>query len=285
MFVNPALLKKAGLPLTRPSSPEEFLHYAQKTTIDKHGHDATSKSFDPNNVAQWGTTTNWDSPPMFLTTLWQFGGNTLSPDGKQATLNTPQTRDALTFWHDLIFKYHVCGKPSVVNNVTNNLFFANKLAMRPDGDWIRSFFIQNPKMGRLAWFMPRFGKKDVAWESGHVLVAPSGLSGAKEDAVRRFVTFLANHELQWSETAGHVPARVSAQRDPALRTFWPQNVFAKELPEIGRIESPNVNIGQVQDAYTRPVDGYWNGTESLSQAMSSAQSAVQRAISGGGVTP
>jgi ABC-type glycerol-3-phosphate transport system substrate-binding protein len=187
-------------------------------------------------------------------------------------------KSALNYWHDLIFKYHVCGKPSVVNNVTNNLFFANKLALRPDGDWIRSFFIQNPKMGQLCWPMPTFGKKDVTWESGHVLVAPAGLSGSKQDAVRRFITWLSNHDLQWSETAGHVPARISAQKNPALKNYWPQKVFAAELPSIGRIETTTVNIGQVEDAYTRAVDGCWNGTMSVASAMSQAQSGAQRAL-------
>lgn len=283
MYANPALLKKAGLPMTRPNSPEEFLHYAQKMTLDKHGRDATSKNFDPKNIVQWGTSTVWDSPPTFLMTLWQAGGNTVSADGKTATFNTPQVKQALSTWHDFIFKYNVCGKPSVVNSVTNNLYFANKLAMRPDGDWIRSFFIQNPKMGRLCWSMPRFnGNKDVAWASGHVLVSPNGLASSKQDAVRRFVTWLSNHDLQWSETAGHVPARVSAQKNPVLKSYWPQRVFAKELPEIGRIETPNQNIGQLETAFTQQVDGYWNGTVSLADAMSKGQSAMSRAMSGVG---
>lgn len=280
MFVNPALLKAAGLPLTRPNSPDELLHYLQKLTVDKNGHDATQKSFNPSNITQWGISTVWDAPPTFLMTLWDFGGDTLSSDGKTATMNTPAMQNTLSYWHDLIFKYHVCGKPSVVNNITNNLFFANKLALRPDGDWIRSFFLQNPKMGQLCWPMPRFGTvKDYTWESGHVLVAPAGLASDKEAAVRRFITWLSNHDLQWSETAGHIPARISAQRNPALNNFWPQKVFAKELPTIGRVEMTTTNIGQFETAYTQSVDGCWNGTMSVSAAMSQAQSGGQRALS------
>ncbi len=281
LYANPALVQKAGLSMAGPKSPDEFLHYAQKLTLDKNGNNAAAKNFDSSHIVQWGTTTSWDSPPTFLQTLWSFGGDTWSADGKTATLNTPAFTNALNYWHDLIYKYHVCGKPSVVNPITNNLFFGNKLGMRLDGNWIRSFFVQNPKMGHMSWTMPTFGSKDVTWSSGHVLVAPAGLSSDKEAAVRRFVTWLSDHDVQWSETAGHIPARISSQHNPAIAKLWPQNYFAKELSTIGRIETPTVNLGQAETAYTTAVDGYWNGTVSLSKAISSAQSGVQQALSAG----
>lgn len=279
MYANPALVQKAGLSLAGPKSPEEFLNYMLKLTLDKNGNNAASKSFDPSNIVQWGTSTDWDAPPTFLQTLWSFGGDTLSADGKTATMNTPAFTNALNYWHDLIFKYHVCGKPSVVNPIANNLFFGNKLATRLDGNWIRSFFLQNPKMGQLCWTMPTFGSKDYAWESGHVLVAPAGLGSDKQDAVRRFVTWLSRHDVTWSATAGHIPARTSSQHNPALKSLWPQSFFAKELPTIGRIETTTVNIGQVETAFTNAVDGYWNGTISLSKALSTAQSGAEQALS------
>jgi ABC-type glycerol-3-phosphate transport system substrate-binding protein len=278
LYANPALIQKAGLSLAGPKTSDEFIHYAQKLTLDNKGHDATMSSFDPSHIVQWGTTTSWDSPPTFLQTLWSFGGDTLSADGKTATLNTPAMTNALNYWHNLIFTNHVCGKPSVVNSITNNLFFGNKLAMRLDGNWIRSFFVQNPKMGHLTWMMPTFGSKEVAWQSGHVLVAPAGLASNKQAAVQRFITWLSRHDVTWSATAGHIPARTSSQHNSMLKNLWPQNYFAKELPTIGRIETPTPNIGQAETAFTNAVDGCWNGTITVAKAQSQAQSGVQQAL-------
>ncbi len=191
-YFNPTLLQKAGLPLRTANSGEELTMWARKLTIDKNGNNGLSKNFDGSNVKVYGLATSWDAPPTFLTTLWSFGGNTLSADGKTALFNTPQMRDAVNFWHDLIFKYHAVAKPASYGaNGPWSAYANSALAMVPDGDWMRNWFPLHRNVKVQAVFMPIFGSKRVAWMSGHVISCPAGLSGDKKTAAYTFMRWLS----------------------------------------------------------------------------------------------
>lgn len=279
-YFNPTLLQAAGLPLRSPNTGDELVQWARKLTIDKKGNNGLSKNFDGNNVKVYGLATSWDAPPTFLTTLWSFGGNTLSPDGKKALFDTPQMRDAVNFWSDLIFKYHAVAKPASYGANGPWAAYANKaLAMIPDGDWMRNWFPAHPNVKVQAAFMPRFGPTRVTWMSGHVISCPAGLSGDKKSAAYTFMRWLSGQGLKWTEGAGHIPARISQRKSPAVMKLFPQKVYGPELAEIGRIEQPSTVFFDVQDAYVPAVDAAWNGTKSVSTALSDAQSAVSRALS------
>ncbi len=280
-YFNPKLLQKAGLPLRSPNSGDELVHWARMLTIDKKGNNGLSKNFDGSNVVTYGLATSWDAPPTFLTTLWSFGGNTLSPDGKKALFNTPQMRNAVNFWYDLIFKYHAVAKPASYGaNGPWSAYANSHLAMLPDGDWQRNWFPAHPGVKAQVVFMPRYGMDRVAWMSGHVIAAPASLPGDKKAAVYTFMRWLSGKGLQWTEGAGHIPARTSQRKSKAVMSLWPQRVYGPELAEIGRIEQPSTVFFDVQDAYTAEIDAAWNGTKSVSAALSSAQSRVQRALAG-----
>jgi len=280
-YLNPTLVQKAGLPLRSPSSNEEFLHFVRKLTVDKNGNDGLSKNFSGSNVKQYGYAIDWDQV-CFLNALWSFGGNTISADGKTATLNTPQARDAANLWYDLVFKYHASNKPANYGaNGTFPYFQNNALATNTTGNWWRDLFTQHPSVPKACVYMPVFGQKRVAWMSGHVITAPASLGSDKKDAVYTFMRWLSNHGSQWSQRAGHIPARISQQRSSAITNLWPQKVFARELPEIGRIEQPNPNFFAIQDAYRVDANAFMNGTKSVDQALSDMQSKVQRALTSG----
>ena len=282
LYLNPDLFKKAGLPLRSPNSQGELVEWARKLTIDKNGNNGLSKSFNGSNVKQYGLSVEWDIP-SFLSTLWSFGGNTLSANGKQATFNTPQARDALNLWYDLIFKYHAVNKPANYGTAgSSTAFFNNALAMMPNGNWERDLFRQHPSAKRLVVFMPPFGKKRVAWMSGHVIAVPADLSGAKKDAAYTFMRWLSNHSAQWSQGAGHIPARTSLRQSKTVMSLWPQKVYAQELPEIGRIEQPSTVFFDIQSAYEPNISAAMNGSKSVSQALADAQSRVTRARASAG---
>ena len=277
MFINPALFAKAGLPARSPKTSAELVTWARKLTVDKNGNNGLSPKFDGNHVDQYGIAVEW-AQVTFLSTLWSFGGNTLSPDGKKAMFNTPQAKAALTFWHDMIFKYHAAAKPS---STTNTVAFPNnKLAMWPNGDWMRNYFPLHKNVPVKCVYLPPFGQKDVAWMSGHVISAPAGLSGAKKDAVYTFMRWLSTRGLQWTEGAGHIPARISQRTQPAVLKLFPQSTYAPELSEIGHIEQPSTVFFDVQDAYTAEIDAAMNGVKSVDAALAAAQSRVTRALAG-----
>jgi ABC-type glycerol-3-phosphate transport system substrate-binding protein len=275
-YMNPKLLTAAGLPLRTPASGDELLSWAQKLTIDKKGNNSLSKNFDPSKVAQYGLATSWDAPPTFLTTLWSFGGNTLSADGKTALFNTPQMRNAVNWWHDAIFKYHVASKPAGYDAWL--AYSNNALAMVPDGDWQRNWFPAHKNVTAKSVFMPKFGSTQVTWMSGHVIAAPASLPSDKKNAVYTFMRYLSSKGVEWTTGAGHIPARISQRKSEAVSTLWPQSTYGPELAEIGRIEQPSTVFFDVQDAYTAEIDAAWNNVKSVSAALASAQSRVTKAL-------
>ncbi len=278
LYLNPDLFKKAGLPTRSPNSHEELVQWARMMTLDSKGNNALSKNFNAGAVKQYGLSVEWDIP-TYLATLWSLGGNTISADGKQATLNTPQARDALNFWTDLIYKYHAVNKPLNYGTTgSSTAFFNGALAMMPNGNWERDLFRLHPRAKQMAVFMPPFGSKRVTWMSGHVIATPTGLSGAKKDAVYTFMRWLSNHGTQWSQGAGHIPARTSQRQGAGVTSLWPQRVFAQELPEIGRIEQPNTAFFDIQGAWDPNIQAALNGSKSPTQALADAQSRITRAI-------
>jgi multiple sugar transport system substrate-binding protein len=82
------------------------LPWRSRSPTDVNGKHPNEEGFDPDNVAVWAIDYTW---PRYTvpTTLWQFGGAVVSPDGKTATLNSPESIAAVQYWHDLMYKYYV----------------------------------------------------------------------------------------------------------------------------------------------------------------------------------
>ncbi len=279
-YLNPKLLQAAGLPLRSPGSGEELMQWARKLTIDSSGNNGLSKNFNGSKVKVYGLASSWELPTL-LETIWSFGGNTLSPNGKTATFNTPQVREAFTYWHDLIFKYHAVNKPAAYGTigVWDSAYSKNQVAMVPDGDWMRNWFPAHKNVGVRSVFMPRFGPNRVAWMSGHVIAAPASLPSEKKDAVYTFMRYLSSQGVAWTTGAGHIPARTSQRKSQQVTRLFPQSTYAPELAEIGRIEQPSKVFFDVQDGYDPQFTALLNGTKSVDGAISAAQSVVSRALS------
>lgn len=279
-YLNPKLLQAVGLPLRTPSSGAELVQWARKLTVDSSGNNGLSKNFNGSKVKVYGLASSWELPTL-LQTIWSFGGNTLSADGKTAMFNTPQVRDAFQYWSDLIFKYHAVSKPASYGaiGVWDSAYSKNQVAMVPDGDWMRNWFPAHKNVGVKSVFMPKFGSKQVAWMSGHVIAAPASLPSDKKAAVYTFMRYLSSQGVAWTTGAGHIPARTSQRKSQQVTKLFPQSTYAPELAEIGRIEQPSTVFFDVQDAYDPQMTAFLNGTKSVSSALAAAQSGVTRALS------
>jgi multiple sugar transport system substrate-binding protein len=96
LWYNKKLFDEANLPYPptkvgdlyqgKPWDMAAVRDLGMKLTVDKNGNDATSSSFDPANVVQWGFDMQWaDNSPLAETAL--FGaGSFLAADGKTAQI-------------------------------------------------------------------------------------------------------------------------------------------------------------------------------------------------------
>lgn len=126
LYYNKTLFKEAGIPFpptdwSKGYDWNQFLDAAQKLT----------KGSGPGKVYGFSTDTDlrW-----WINFIWQAGGDFLSPGYGRSALGDPPAQQALSFIHDLIFKYGVWPNPEAFND-PGSLFVSGRLAMNIDGNW------------------------------------------------------------------------------------------------------------------------------------------------------
>jgi len=278
-WVNKGLFDKAGLDATNPpKDAQEFIDWATKLTVDANGKHPDEAGFDANNVAQWGAGIDW-ARVQFESWLFQFGGTIVSEDGKTATLNSDAGHQALQFMVDMVQKYHIAPDPSKVNGY--NAFQAGIVAMMPSGTWFRNVLVdQHPEITWTAWPMLQVGPKPATWVNGHVMFISPSLDGDKLAAAEKFVEWMSNNNGLWA-SAGHVPARISAQAALDPKTYSSNIVFGQGFQTSGVFEPQLLNITEVTNAYDPEISAALNGQKTVDQALNDANTRMQAVLDRG----
>ncbi|MHB8626913.1 MAG: extracellular solute-binding protein [Aggregatilineales bacterium] len=279
-WVNLNLFKSAGVDANTayPKTADEFVKLATSLTLDKNGKHPNDAGFDANNIVQYGTGIDW-ARVQFESFLDQFGGSVISADGKKATVNSDAGQKALQFMYDMIYKYHIAPDPSKVNGY--NAFQAGQIAIMPSGTWFRNVLVvQHPEIKWEAWPMIQVGPNPGTWMNSHMLFIASSLTGPKLDAAKKFIVWLSGHSDQWA-AAGHVPARISMQKQLDPKTYSSNIVFGQGFLSSGHFEPQNVNITELTNAYDPEITAALNGQKSVKQALDDGAAAMQAVIDRG----
>jgi multiple sugar transport system substrate-binding protein len=157
---NATALKTAGVTAAQlgasswnPADGGSFVALLQKLTVDKNGKHPNEAGFDAKSVKQYGIALE---APNGQQDWWDFGAqNGCRLQDKaygQWTVNSPGCVQAITFEHDLMYKWHVAA-PGTVTNTPNALSLPQILAngtaaITFDGDWdLNSYYSGLPKGG------------------------------------------------------------------------------------------------------------------------------------------
>ena len=147
LYFNKDLFDEAGLPYPptkvgdmyegKPWDMEAVRQLGMKLTVDKNGNDATSASFDPNNVVQWGFDMQYaDNSPLAEASL--FGpGAFVASDGKTAQIPDNVTVGEKWF-NDGVWKDHFIPSANQINSDLldkGNEFESGNLAMNESHSW------------------------------------------------------------------------------------------------------------------------------------------------------
>ena len=224
LYFNTKLFKEAGIIDARgeakaPRTFEEFLDAARRMTKDTNGDGRPD---------QWGFVFTWQRT-NWLTIAGQFGANILSPDGKKATLDSPQNLRALQLMHDLIYKHKVAPKPEGVDAWL--AFRQGKVGMALEGIYMLASLEEQKGLAFAGAPAPQFGPQKAAWGGSHLLCQPKGISEEHSRAAWKLMRFLSDDSLIWAR-AGQVPARADLRRAPQFRSLKVQNQFATQLPFV-----------------------------------------------------
>ncbi|MGQ9881173.1 MAG: extracellular solute-binding protein [Armatimonadota bacterium] len=303
LYYNKQLFREAGVDPNRPPQTwGELLEYAKKLT--KRNPDGTYQriGFIPNYGNSW----------LYLYS-WQNGGEFMSADGRQCTLNNPRTVQALEW---LVKVYDELGGAKAINAFasgfqTNEMdpFFIGKVAMKIDGNWVLNNIARyKPDLdfgvapapvptARLRGEPPFEGQpKFITWSGGFSYAIPRGAKHVEEAWL--FIKWLTSVESNliaaraqkaWNESKGRpfVPG-LSANlkvNEAVFREFAPKSAKFREplrmfidLMQVSKFR-PVTFVGQrLWDEHVRAFDMAILHEMTPKQALDAGALTVQREL-------
>jgi multiple sugar transport system substrate-binding protein len=186
----------------------------------------------------------WPSHLIFLSLLWQNGGEPYAEDGSKATFDSAEGIEALSWQVEQIKKGY---SPENVAIDTQYVGFKNnppKTAITWDGIWqINDLKGADVPFGIAP--LPKIGDQEAVWANSHNFFISSQASkdDNKFDAARVFIDWMSKQSAEWAG-AGMVPARKSIREGSAV-TSSTQAPIAESIDTM-RFLPPVPGLGDVQ---------------------------------------
>jgi len=215
-YYNTAHLEKAGvsdIPMTR----EE--------------HDQALEKLKAAGFEQpfWQSST-WPAHLMFMSLLWQFGGELYNEDATEAAWNSDAGVQALEWQVNLVKQGY---SPKNVASDADYIAFKNeKNSVHWDGIWQT----QDLAKTSLQWTvapLPQIGTQKAAWAGSHNLVIMRQRSADenKLQASKVFLNWISEHSIDWAK-AGQVPARNSVRESEEFAGLEHQSTLAEQIDYV-----------------------------------------------------
>jgi multiple sugar transport system substrate-binding protein len=184
----------------------------------------------------------WPAHLMFLSLLWQNGGEPYAKDGSKATFDSDQGIAALTWMVDQIKKGY--SPKNVAQDSQYVAFKGQKTPITWDGIW-QINDLENAKVPFALAFLPKIGEQQLSWANSHnfYITKQTTQDENKAQASRVFIDWISKHSADWAG-AGMVPARKSVRETAAVQNA-PQGPIAKQVENL-RFLPPVPGLGDVQ---------------------------------------
>ncbi|MBV9851522.1 MAG: ABC transporter substrate-binding protein [Armatimonadetes bacterium] len=273
LYYNTKLFQEAGIVDARgrakpPTNLAEFLADAKKLTKETAGRGRP----DQYGLVFTNEHSNW------LTFAHQFGGDIVTPDGKEGAMESPACLQATHLMCDLIYRYRIAPKPEGVDPWL--LFRQGRAAMAMEGIYMLHSLQEEPGLKFSGAPAPQFGPRQGVWGGSHLLCQPVGLAPERARAAWRLMRFLSDDSLQWG-IGGQVPARLSVERSPQFQTSRETAVqaqFARELPSV--IYDPQIPQANALNQFVDPaIDDCLNQLDTPEHAMRDADRRIDQLLS------
>lgn len=220
----------------------------------------------------------WPGHLMFMSLLWQFGGELYSPDGDRALWGSDAGAEALGWMVTQIDKGF--SPAQVAQDAQYNAFKNNRVTFTWDGIWQINDLKANAR--DLRWGMspvPNIGGTAAVWSASHnfVLTSQGAQDKNKVTAAKFFIDYMSKQSTEWAK-AGMIPARNSVRADQAVAAL-PQIALAKDvgvfrflpaLPGVGDVQSKALELA-VQQAVLKkasPAEALKDGVATADKLLS-----------------
>lgn len=170
----------------------------------------------------------WPAHLMFMSLVWQFGGQLYSEDGLQALWGSDAGEQALAWMVEQIDKGFSPEKVAIDSQYA--AFKNGKVSLTWDGIWqINDLKTNAPSLKWDLSPVPNIGGTPAVWSASHnfVLTAQAGRDANKVQAAKFFIDYMSERSNEWAK-AGMIPARNSVRQDPQVASL-PQITLAENL--------------------------------------------------------
>jgi len=253
-YANTDQLAAAGVKAQAPTGPvfESDLADVQKSGV-------TEPFWMPNK---------WPAHLMFLSLLWQGGGEPYSADGSRATYNSPAGVAALTWMVDQVKKGV---SPTNVAIDSQYLAFKNaESAVTWDGIWqINDLKTTSPNLKWSLAPIPTVFKAPASWANSHqfVMLAQRDPDPDRQQASKTFIKWMVEHSNEWA-AAGMIPAYNRARNSAEFESM-PQSALAAQINNFHYMPSipgiGDVNVQTLELAVSEAVLGRLTPQQALDQ--------------------
>jgi multiple sugar transport system substrate-binding protein len=210
----------------------------------------------------------WPAHLMFLSLLWQSGGEPYSADGLKATYNSPAGVAALTWMVDQV-KNGV--SPTNVAIDSQYLAFKNaETTVTWDGIWqINDLKTTAPKLKWSIAPVPTVFEAPASWANSHqfVMLAQRSPDPNEQQASKAFIKWMVEHSNEWA-ASGMIPAYNSARNSAEFESM-PQSALAAQINNFHYLPSipgiGDVNAQTLELAVSEAVLGRQTPQEALDQ--------------------
>jgi multiple sugar transport system substrate-binding protein len=216
----------------------------------------------------------------FTPLIWASGGDILTEDGSKATLDTPQMRDAIAFYRDMVKKRLV---PEGARTDTGSNFFAafarGNIGLAPSGAFaIGALNTQFPDIDYGVTFLPGKTGGCSSFAGGDNFVVTKGTTKLK--AIKAFLDFSYSLEGQTLLARyGSLPVRSDISGE-ALKDLDPRYKIAAEAMEKGRTPYSvvfNDIINSMNSPWVQMVNEVFFGDD-IDASLANAQETMQGII-------
>lgn len=210
----------------------------------------------------------WPAHLMFLSLLWQNGGQPYSDDGTEATFGGPEGVEALEWMRGMVDQGY---SPGDVAQDSQYVAFKNgETSITWDGIWQ----INDLEAAGLPYALapvPTIFDEQAFWANSHqfFMTKQATADENKAAAAQVFVAWMSEHSAEWAGAA-MIPARTSVQEEGALEGT-PQEPIAQLLDKV-RFLPAVPGLGQVTtETIERAVADSILGQQEPAAALEAAQ--------------
>lgn len=228
LLINPELINKAGMEI--PQSWEDNLGPESFSELLNFARDLTVIEGDVMKQAGLGVV-GGEEAAMFLSLIWQLGGEYKEPENREVNFTTPEAKRAVEFILNLIEGPNRVHSTKFSGRMGG--FQEGTIAMTIGAPWYAAVYNQEvPGLEYEYYNLPPFIEGSEPFFVGEGGWGPIVSARTENpEATWKFFSFMMNKEnqMEWAKKVGSIPARKDLEDAPYFTSGEGQKVFYPAL--------------------------------------------------------